>query len=712
VLGDSARWASLLLLQPVLHWCSAGHFLFMDGCYDARAAPGSGVCREARDGACVMHKEEDKTDKTSAKVGATGVEETPTCEAVTDSTPVSKKCAQNKCDVTIGGSQYCSQCSKPDEYLIDGACTAQVGTSGCKLKGSADGTCESCGAGYFLHKGGCYAQATPPGQTICQTAGSDGTCTTCSEANGYFKNPEAAATTDSCISCSDTTGVAIGESNTKTYKGVAGCAKCTASGQITEPTGGTKEATCTECNANLYLKTVTGDTPTTSCVDESTCKEGSTHFPTTDSTASNKKVCVSCGDNTKGGIDNCGKCSLLTPASRSSTVLVTCTKCGSDKYLKADGTCVDNCASDSTEFAKEDDVNGNRCVLCGDQTDGIADCKTCSNAENTLKCSACNNGKKPNTTGAACVACSITDCASCDKKDVCEACTSSKKLTPTGQCVDDCGKLGSYYADNNVCKPCSPECASCTAAGASKCLSCPAGKVLKYTSESNPSDGTCVDECKTNTGGCDTCGAVIGGSKYCSKCSTSSEYPVNGVCKASTARAGECQTPDNQGGCSVCASGYFLLDGGCYETSRQPGKSVCTTESGGKCSQCANSLNPDGNGVCPACPAGCSTCSNTNTCTACLAGYYLSSSKCVKCDTDDSNIKGVPNCVSCAAPTSNTGTVTCYVTQEPTADPTDPSVNKTGLSSGTVAGISVAVIAVVGGLVGFLCWWFVCHTKK
>ncbi|ESU41968.1 Serine/threonine protein kinase [Giardia duodenalis] len=28
------------------------------GCYDARAAPGSGVCREARDGACVMHKEE------------------------------------------------------------------------------------------------------------------------------------------------------------------------------------------------------------------------------------------------------------------------------------------------------------------------------------------------------------------------------------------------------------------------------------------------------------------------------------------------------------------------------------------------------------------------------------------------------------------------------------------------------------------------------
>ncbi|ESU43089.1 Variant-specific surface protein, partial [Giardia duodenalis] len=63
--------------------------------------------------------------------------------------------------------------------------------------------------------------------------------------------------------------------------------------------------------------------------------------------------------------------------------------------------------------------------------------------------------------------------------------------------------------------------------------------------------------------------------------------------------------------------------------------------------------------------------------------------------------------VSCAPP-ANSGTVTCYVTQTPTVNPTDPSVNKGGLSSGAIAGISVAVIAVVGGLVGFLCWWFIC----
>ena len=31
--------------------CSGGFFLFRGGCYSARAAPGSGVCREARGGA-------------------------------------------------------------------------------------------------------------------------------------------------------------------------------------------------------------------------------------------------------------------------------------------------------------------------------------------------------------------------------------------------------------------------------------------------------------------------------------------------------------------------------------------------------------------------------------------------------------------------------------------------------------------------------------
>ncbi|ESU43654.1 Variant-specific surface protein, partial [Giardia duodenalis] len=33
------------------------------------------------------------------------------------------------------------------------------------------------------------------------------------------------------------------------------------------------------------------------------------------------------------------------------------------------------------------------------------------------------------------------------------------------------------------------------------------------------------------------------------------------------------------------------------------------------------------------------------------------------------------------------------------------------LSTGAIAGISVAAVVVVGGLVGFLCWWFICRGK-
>ncbi|ESU40637.1 Variant-specific surface protein [Giardia duodenalis] len=332
-----------------------------------------------------------------------------------------------------------------------------------------------------------------------------------------------------------------------------------------------------------------------------------------------------------------------------------------------------------------------------------------------VTCDTCTGTNKPNTAKTACVPCSIADCASCDKENVCAACDNNKYLTPTGQCVDSCDKLGGYYADNNVCKPCSPECASCSTTGAGKCLSCPAGKVLKYTSESDISGGgSCVDECKTGAGGCADCGAVIGGSKYCSRCGDASQAPLNGNC-AANARTAFCDTI-TAGACTQCANGYFLLDNGCYKTDRQPGSQVCTAaDTTGKCTQCANGMTITGNsGVCPSCDPSCKTCtkrSDPNACSACFSGYYLSGTKCVKCNTNDGSITGVENCVSCAAPAGNSGTVTCYVTQTPTVDPADPSVNKGGLSSGAIAGISVAVIVVVGGLVGFLCWWFVCRGK-
>ena len=88
-----------------------------------------------------------------------------------------------------------------------------------------------------------------------------------------------------------------------------------------------------------------------------------------------------------------------------------------------------------------------------------------------------------------------------------------------------------------------------------------------------------------------------------------------------------------------------------------------------KCTACDGSKKPTGSGYgCVTCSVpGCSKCRVDNMCEVCSDGYRLEGGACV-----------------------STGA---------------------NLSTGAIAGISVAVIVVVGGLVGFLCWWFVCRGK-
>ncbi|EFO62896.1 VSP [Giardia lamblia P15] len=316
--------------------------------------------------------------------------------------------------------------------------------------------------------------------------------------------------------------------------------------------------------------------------------------------------------------------------------------------------------------------------------------------------------------------CSTPNCKDCTNpkadNEACTECNNGNCLTPTSQCVLACETLGAYYADsNNVCQPCDPSCASCLGTDKTKCTACPAGKALKYTNDEQPEQGgACVDECRADADGCAECGATIGGTKYCSRCGASSDYPVNGVCRTTPGRASTaaCKTPDNKGGCTVCAANYFLQNGGCYKTDRQPGVQVCITVTpDGKCETCANSRPADGTGACPSCDPTCKTCtdaSDASMCSSCFVGYYQVGTKCVKCDVTDSGITGVSSCLSCAPPPGNTGPVLCYLMKD---DGTGGSVNKSGLSTGAIAGISVAVVIVIGGLVGFLCWWFLCRGK-
>ena len=92
------------------------------------------------------------------------------------------------------------------------------------------------------------------------------------------------------------------------------------------------------------------------------------------------------------------------------------------------------------------------------------------------------------------------------------------------------------------------------------------------------------------------------------------------------------------------------------------------------CTSCDSSKKPnkDGSGCVLCSVSDCKSCVMDNICGECNSGFSLDSSG--------------ASCVSTGA-------------------------NRSGLSTGAIAGIAVAVVVVVGGLVGFLCWWFLCRGK-
>ncbi|KAE8303879.1 VSP [Giardia duodenalis] len=606
-----------------------------------------------------------------------------------------QNCANERCEM-VGETEICTECKDQGNVPVNGVCMPKdndaVTTAGCKKNGGADlgaedKVCGQCDGVHFLYKGGCYSTADATGQKLCTDA-AEGVCS--AAAVGYFIPPGAQKTDQSVILCGDVTEITL--TNGKKYKGVQHCTVCTAP-EAAESTA--KPAVCTACDEGFF--------------------------------AASEGTCTACADN-----NNCAKCDAGADK---------CTKCkatAANKYFKdsgdGTGTCVNEqtCKEQSTHFPKDDPNNGNKCLSCSDdKSGGIADCKTCTPKENSegpilITCSACaTDTNKPNVAGTKCIACTVKDCKKCNDDGTCAECDNTRKLTPTKECVDKCEKLEGYFdGDDGTCRACNSVCKTCNGEDPYQCTGCPAKKVLKYTVESTPDSGsTCVDECTTNTNGCAECGATIGEAKYCSKCSDAKQAPLNGNCTASVRAAASCTQIEN-GICKKCATNYFLFEGGCYETTRQPGMQICKDAAGndGKCKTCANNLpsNID-TGACPSCPAGCATCTaagQTYTCQTCLAGYYLDSTKnlCIKCTESSGNIQGVTNCVSCNPPAGNSGPVTCYVKKDGTSDggndnSTGGSTNKSGLSTGAIAGISVAVIVVVGGLIGFLCWWFICRGK-
>ena len=547
---------------------------------------------------------------------------------------------------TYKGVACCQECAAPD--AATGARAEKVAT------------CTRCVDPKYLKDNECVADASACGDGYAAREDSD--------------------SGNRCVPCTDKT------------EGVTDCETC-------EYNTAASKIKCTKCGANKYLKTAADGT--TTC--EADCGEG--YFGHTDD--NQKKTCQSCATGASSlnppviGIEGCTSC-IYTESGPST---LTCSECEQGKKPSLDGLHCYACAVDNCASCDENSVC-QKCAYgyildgaaCTQQTCSTPDCKTCNNPKTASEaCTTCAESKYLTPTSQCiadcailsryhgdadktCKRCEVANCETCDAQGQCQTCSSG------------------FYLDNSECKACDSSCKSCSGATASDCTECPAGRALKYGSDG--AKGTCGEGYTTGTGqgACKACGLTVEGTKYCSACSKSDEYPQNGVCAPKTTRATDTcsDSPVSGGVCNACTDGYFRMNGGCYETGKYPGKSVCTqvAAGGGTCDSPAPGYNVDNGGTLVTCPEGCKTCSdastctacadgyvkissaqtctkcdascltcgtNARTCTACASGYYLSGSTCASCESNSGSITGVKGCASCAASTGSTGAVLCYL---------------------------------------------------
>ena len=185
---------------------------------------------------------------------------------------------------------------------------------------------------------------------------------------------------------------------------------------------------------------------------------------------------------------------------------------------------------------------------------------------------------------------------------------------------------------------------------------------------------------------------LVGTAQICTECATNGNVPINGACTASgepTVGAAGCKNTDvstDLSAVKVCgqcdAANYFLYKGGCYTTTATPGKTMCKTAEGGKCTAAAagyfippgaaktdqsviscseeteitvNSKKYTGVAHCNVCTPPTTTGSTPNlaVCTACEDGYFgpKESSPCQAC--------GDVNCATCTQATTTQKCTRC-----------------------------------------------------
>ncbi|TNJ27367.1 pVSP [Giardia muris] len=647
--------------------------------------------------------------------------------------PAIANCGTDKC-LKFGSTQVCTECDAGN-VPINGNCAAVDDTTkaACKKDASTEledsaTKCGNCGNGFVLFQGGCYEAKA--GSPVCTATDATDTfkCTTCGD--GLFPNAAATATTDACSLCDSTCKTCSTsathcdscdegyyfDSNTCTACTDTNCKTCSSSA-------------CSECKSGYYLDST--DKSCKAC--SSGCKTctASSCSVCLDGFVIASSACLSCST-APGGVGNCQTCTTKDGG-------VQCTACGNDALTVKRGTEIIGCL----------------------QHDGVQDCEKYAAFGTKVVCSQCKTGKYPvdeactesaapctEKSGGACTKCADThflfkggcyttatysDQCSSASGGLCTKPGDGLYLNGTSllSCLEDgglqgvvtCALLGGRAVAtkcgtndvpiNGRCEKATGYAGVCTASSG-VCSGCKGGFMPAsggcYSPRNSDAFGLCADG-KT---------FLIGESLVCSECPTGS-VPINGTCTAlPSSRLGESNCVPNGGrtacsGCNDSNGKYFLLNGGCYSTDDTLGQKVCTTadNNGGCTTPTSNSgFYKDGSKGLVPCSNGCNDCgTDGKTCTGgCVFGHYSDSNSCKDCSTV------IDNCVGCTGATVCT---LCANGQAPTGTPSvcapdsvsGSSSSSSGLSGGAIAGIVIAVLLVLGGLGGFLGWWFGCRGK-